>query len=143
MTKKNLLDNLKKQTYCRISRSKVAGVGVIAIKDIPKDVNPFVYSGNKICGANSKSYNITQQDMSNLPQETQRLIKDFFAKEDDGSYEVVKDGLNSLNITSYMNHSKNPNMGVYEIKQCNYTIFKSLRKIKKGEELFISYDDFY
>ena len=33
--------NLKNNVYCRISRSKIHGVGVIAIKDIPKGINPF------------------------------------------------------------------------------------------------------
>ena len=142
-SKKDLLDNLKNNTYCRISSSKVAGVGVVAIKNIPKDTNPFVFSGNNICDINSLSYNITKKEMNKLDIETQKLIKDFFEEEDDGSYEVVRDGLNSLNISSYMNHSKTPNVGIYEIKKCNYTIFKTLRQIKKGEELFINYDDFY
>lgn len=143
ITKKDLLHNLKNQTYCRISISKVAGVGVIAIRDIPKDTNPFIHSKNNICGANSKSYNITKTELAKLPLETQKLIKDFFAKEEDGSYEVVREGLNSLNITSYLNHSKTPNIDVVEVKNCNYTIFKALKKIKKGEELFINYGDFY
>jgi hypothetical protein len=77
ITKKDLLHNLKNQTYCRISRSKVAGVGVIAIRDIPQGTNPFIHSKNNICGANSKSYNITKTELTKLPLETQKLIKDF------------------------------------------------------------------
>ena len=36
----------------------------------------------------------------------------------------------------------NPNIGFESIKGCNMVIFKTLRKIKKGEELLINYDDF-
>jgi hypothetical protein len=47
---KNMINNLH-QTYVRIMPSKVHGVGVVAIKDIPVGINPFEHSGNK-CGIN-------------------------------------------------------------------------------------------
>ena len=45
-----MINNLH-QTYVRIMPSKVHGVGVVAIKDIPVGINPFEHSGNK-CGIN-------------------------------------------------------------------------------------------
>lgn len=141
--KKELFNNLKNDTYCRIMRSKVAGVGVVAIRDIPKNIYPFVFSGKKICGANRTTYNLTKDEINKLPIEVQKMIKDFFSEEDDGSYYVVKDGLNSLDVSSYMNHSDKPNVGVVEIKKCNFYIFKTLKKIKEGDELFINYNNFY
>jgi hypothetical protein len=42
MSKKDkLLHNLEDDTYVRLRPSKLQGVGIFAIKDIPKDVNPF------------------------------------------------------------------------------------------------------
>lgn len=41
MSKKVLLKNLQNDIYCRIKPSKKHGVGVFAIKDIPKNTNPF------------------------------------------------------------------------------------------------------
>ena len=38
---RKIIHNLRNNVYCRISRSKIHGVGVIAIKDIPKGINPF------------------------------------------------------------------------------------------------------
>ena len=35
-----------------------------------------------------------------------------------------------------------PNVGFEESNRCSMVVFKSLRKIKKGEELLINYDDF-
>ena len=38
--------------------------------------------------------------------------------------------------------SPKPNVGFDTDDKCSLVIFKTLRKIKKGEELFINYDDF-
>ena len=47
-TKKKLLNHLNNDIYCRIGVSKIHGVGVIAIKDIPPNTNPFIMTDN-IC----------------------------------------------------------------------------------------------
>lgn len=41
MSKQKLLKHLENDIYCRIGVSKISGVGVIAIKDIPSGTNPF------------------------------------------------------------------------------------------------------
>ncbi len=41
MTKEELIKHLKNDVYCRLGVSKISGIGVIAIKDIPKGTNPF------------------------------------------------------------------------------------------------------
>ena len=40
INKHNLLENLN-NTYCTFGQSKVHGIGVVAIRDIPKDIDPF------------------------------------------------------------------------------------------------------
>ena len=39
--KKVLIENLLSQTFCRFAPSKIHGIGVFAIKDIPKDTQIF------------------------------------------------------------------------------------------------------
>ena len=41
MSKNKLLKHLQNDIYCRLDVSKIAGIGVFAIKTIPKGVNPF------------------------------------------------------------------------------------------------------
>lgn len=63
MYKKNkLLNNLKYDIYVRLAPSKLHGVGVVAIKDIPKGTNPFKL-------ANKSRYNsikCTKADLKNV-----------------------------------------------------------------------------
>jgi SET domain-containing protein len=137
--KKALIKNLKEDVYCRIKPSKKHGVGVFAIKDIPKNVNPFLYTNNKCI--KSKIINISQDEIKSIPNEVKKMIDDFYHKEDD-IYGIPYKGLNANDISFYMNTSSKPNVGFESDDKCSMIIFKSLRKIQKGEELFINYDDF-
>ena len=38
-----LIDHLEKDIYCRLAPSKVAGIGVFAIREIPQNINPFTH----------------------------------------------------------------------------------------------------
>ena len=132
-----LLYNLKHETYCRICVSKIHGVGVIAIKDIPKGVDPFklpIFNRNKPIKINKGDYN-------KLDSSVKKLVADFIAKEDDGSFYVPKYGMNSLDISFYMNHSDDNNID-HNDNHDNFMTHLTNRKIKKGEELTINYADF-
>jgi len=137
--KKALIKNLKEDVYCRIKPSKKHGVGVFAIKDIPKNVNPFSYTNNKCI--KSKIINISQDEIKSIPNEVKKMIDDFYHKEND-IYGIPYKGLNANDISFYMNTSSKPNVGFESDDKCSMIVFKSLRKIQKGEELFINYDDF-
>lgn len=137
--KKNLLNNLREETYCRIGVSKIAGVGVIAVCDIPENVDPF-----KIAGVRCPVFDavkLTKQEVNSLPLGSRRLIKDFVYQEKDGSYLVPKRGMNDLNVSFYMNHSKKPNVDIIETN-CEFMEFRTNKVIKKGEELLIDYSKF-
>ena len=135
-----LITNIKNKTYCRIKPSKINGVGVFAIKDIPKKTNPFYLTDNK--SINHKYKKILKKDLKNVDIEVKKIIDDFFYKEDDDSYYIPLLGLNSLDISFYMNHSIKPNIEI--VKSYNYDtlIFKTNKKIKKNEELLINYDNY-
>ena len=137
--KKALIKNLKEDVYCRIKPSKKHGVGVFAIKDIPKNVNPFLHTNNKCI--KSKIINISQDEIKSIPNEVKKMIDDFYHKEN-GIYGIPYKGLNANDISFYMNTSSKPNIGFESDDKCSMIVFKSLRKIQKGEELFINYNDF-
>jgi len=137
--KKALIKNLKNDIYCRIKPSKKHGVGVFAIRDIPVNTNPFKITGIEC--VKQKILNISKEEINKLNPAVKKMIKDFYHEQDD-IFGIPYYGLNANNISFYMNTSKNPNIGFKSIKKCNMVVFSTLRKIKKGEELFINYDDF-
>ena len=137
--KKELINNLLNDVYCRIKPSKKHGVGVFAIKDIPKGTNPFKVTGSEC--TKERILNITTDELKNLNPEVKKMIEDFYHKEND-VYGIPYKGLNSNNISYYMNTSKKPNIGFISKKKCSMVVFVSLKNIKKGEELLIDYDKF-
>lgn len=137
--KTKLIDHLKNDIYCRIGISKVHGVGILAIKDIPKDTNPFKNLSNE----KEKSIELNDNELKNVDIETKKIVNDFFGSKQDGQnvYDVLYAGPNYINISYYLNHSDNPNLDIVE-KGGAYVDFKTNRDIKKGEELFINYSDY-
>ena len=136
----SLLKNIKDKTYCRIKPSKINGVGVFAIKNIPKNTNPFYLTNNKLI--NYKYKKIPKNNLKNVDMEVIKMIDDFLYKEDDESYYIPYLGLNSLDVSFYLNHSHNPNIRIIKSYKHDTLVFKTNKKIKKGEELFINYEDY-
>jgi SET domain-containing protein len=134
-----LLKHLEDEVYCRISVSKIkgAGVGVIAIRDIPKGINPFQIAGQDCIAF--ETVKIPFSEVKKLNPGVKKIIKDFISPGND-YYELPKMGLNNLEISFYMNHSKTPNMEIWYSNKCPYNLFRTNRRIKKGEELVIDYN---
>ena len=132
INKYNLLENLD-NTYCSFGCSKVHGIGVVAIRDIPKGIDPFPPI------APEQTINITEEDLKELPKEVVSKIKDIFVGIN-GEYQVYNLGLNNMGIRFHVNHSKDPNIAVNEKAFVSgYNPFITLRNIQKGEELFWDY----
>jgi SET domain-containing protein len=137
---KALLNNLKNDIYCRIQPSKYHGVGVFAIRDIPKHTNPFKETGSY--GSNPKIIDIPKLDIDKLHPEIKKMVDDFYVS-DKGVYGIPYRGLNSNNISFYLNSSKKPNMAFKSMHGYSMVVFYTIRKINKGEELLVDYDKFY
>ena len=137
MDKKNqkFINNLK-NTYCRIKSSKINGVGVFAIREIPKNKDPFLGSGQQ------KWYKIEEKDYKKMDKEVIKMIDDFFVIEKDKSVYVPEAGLNGIDISYFLNDSKKPNLKIVGNGKTEAIVFKTLRKIKKGEELTVLYSTF-
>ena len=95
LTKKlSLLDTLK-NTYCRIGVSEISGVGVIAIQEIPKNVNPFLYPNGEFL--EYKLINITKRELQSLQEQVQKLIKDFIIIDDSQYTYAIPESGNECN----------------------------------------------
>ncbi len=121
--------NLLQNTYCRLKSSKVSGVGVFAVRDIPKGKNIFLGQ------IDEKWYKFHVSELKKIDPEVMEMIKDFFVIEKDQTLTIPKSGLNGMDMSFYPNHSDKPNIKTID----NGFSFVSLRKIKKGEELVVSY----
>jgi SET domain-containing protein len=133
-----LIDHLKNDIYCRIGVSSINGVGVIAIKDIPKGTNPF----NNLSNKKDKIIKLYDNNLQEIDSNVVKLVKDFFGN-NSCSYDVLYDGPNYINISYYMNHSTTPNINIIpNINENEYCTFITNTLIRKGKELTINYNDY-
>ena len=132
INKYKLLQNLE-ETYCIIGSSKVQGVGVIAIRDISKGIDPLPVLIPETL------INLTEEDLETLPKEVVDRVKELFIR-NNKVYSVSNSGLNGLGIIGYMNHSKEPNVALnIGAFTGGYVPWVTIKDIKKGEELFWDY----
>ena len=127
------LQALDTTTYCKIGVSKVHGIGVIAIRDITKGFDPFL-----TLGSNNRFLCLTEEEINTLDKNIQDHIRSYYIRTE-GTYPVMIKGLNEVCIFGYMNHSDNPNVGLYVKDESELLPFVALRDIKAGEELFWDY----
>ncbi len=132
MNQKNKILEILKNTYCRLRPSKIEGIGIFAIRDIPKNKNPFFGVPKR------KWQNIRPDEYKKLDPEVKKMIGDFFAMNKKGEFEIPEYGLNGIDISFFLNMSDNPNVKTVD----DGTNFKTLKKIKKGEELTVSYAEY-
>ncbi len=132
ISKIKILENLK-NTYCRLKASQIEGVGVFAIKDIPKGKDPFLGI------TQPKWYQFNVKEIKNLDKEVLKMIDNFFVIEKNGSVYIPKTGLNGIDISFFINNSKNPNLKIVGSGKSEALYFKTTKTVKKGEELTVSY----
>jgi SET domain-containing protein len=121
------------QVYTRLGLSKIHGIGVFAIKKIPKDTNIFSNDIMEVYWFDKKEI-----DKLNLDPEIKKLYSDFC---------IIKDGkygtpvnFNSITPGWYINEPVDDDEGnVYP--DSNYNFFAK-RDIEKGEELTVRYSLF-
>ena len=129
--KQKILHNLR-NTYCRIKTSGIHGIGVVAVRDIPKGTD--VFQGH----IPHEWYRISAEDLKTLDKEIVKMIDDFFVIEKDGSVELPESGLIGMDMSFYLNTSDKPNVATSD----DGNTFFSIRKIKMGEELTVAYSTF-
>jgi len=127
-TKKKIIEHLEEEVFCKLGISPIHGIGVFAIKPIPKGINPLKSY------IRSREIDVSKKDIKHLPKGVRNQI-DMFYYYDRRSVSIPVNGLNSFDLAVYLNHSKRPNLRFKK----NGTLI-SLMNIAEGEELFIDYD---
>jgi hypothetical protein len=130
MNPTDFIKDLETAVYCRIGVSKIHGVGVIAIRPIPKGIDPMEEARDMTFNQVSSSEVF---DNANITPEVKELVK-AMCPENDGVLDIPPCSLNEIGVSFYLNHSKNPNM------ECDDEgNFFALRDISPGEELTVDY----
>ncbi len=132
MNKKQFLESLH-EVYCRLGVTP-HGVGVVAIRAIPAGMDPF-----KRCDPHGDVMEIPEAEFeaADVPEEAKELVRDFCALQS-GTYFVPDYGIDAIDKSYFLNHSKTPNM----ITKDNGETFVTARTIQKGEELTADYDEY-
>ena len=111
--------------YVRLRPSKLHGVGVFAIREIPRETNLFPDDPGGL-------RELDPGFLENEDPEIRQLYDDFCVLSDGKWYGPAT--FNNLTVGWYINHSANPNV------TCDSDFnFITLRCIQKGEELTVDY----
>jgi SET domain-containing protein len=114
--------------YTRLAPSKIHGVGVFAIRDIPKGAYVFVDDEADIVWVNKK-------DIEGLPTAIRRFYDDFAIVK--GSSYGCPVSFDKLTNSWFLNDSAEPNVAADREYR-----FYALRDIEKGEELTADYETY-
>lgn len=128
MTKEALLKELEEETFVTLRPSTVHGIGVFALRDIPKGCKTLFSKnvGNWI--------KVPISDIEKLPEASRNLVETYCLY-DETDYYLPDYGFKVMDLVNYLNHSATPN--VISVNDGEY--FESLREIAEGEELFVNY----
>jgi SET domain-containing protein len=128
MTKQQLLNELQQDTYVMLKPSAVHGIGVFAIKDIPKGCNTIFSKGV------GDWIKVSIKEVEALPHHSKNLIETYCLY-DEENYFVPDYGFKLMDLVLYLNHSAEANI----ISVDDGEQFEALREIKCGEELLVNY----
>jgi len=128
MTREELLKELSEETFITLKPSPVHGIGVFALRDIPKGCKTL-FSRNV-----GEWIRVPISDIDQLPDQTRNMVETYCLY-DETHYYLPDYGFKVMDLVNYLNHSSSPN--VISVNDGEY--FESLREIKEGEELLVNY----
>jgi SET domain-containing protein len=128
MNKKDLLFDLRHNSYATLKPSGIHGIGVFAICDIPK--------GTKNIFSNDRSewHKVEKKEVETLPEHVRALVENHCLYDND-HYFIPSYGFKIFDMVVFINHSDIPNL--ISVNEGEY--FEALRDIVAGEELFVDY----
>ncbi|MBN8879084.1 MAG: SET domain-containing protein [Sphingobacteriales bacterium] len=130
MTRDELLHELSQETYAALKPSAVHGIGVFAIRDIPKGCRA-IFSRNV-----GEWVKLPIAEVEKLPEHSRSLIETYCLY-DETDYYVPDYGFKVMDIVNYLNHSSDPN--IISVNDGEY--FEALKDIPAGKELFVDYGE--
>lgn len=128
MTKAELLRELSQETYAALKPSGVHGIGVFAIRDIPKGCKD-IFSKNV-----GEWIRLPIAEVEKLPEHSRSIIETYCVY-DETDYFVPDYGFKVVDMVNYLNHSADPNL--VSVNDGEY--FEAIKDIPAGVELFINY----
>lgn len=129
MTKEELLNELGSATYAILKPSPVHGIGVFAIRDIPKGCRDIFSRGH------GEWIRVPIDEVEKLPAHARDLVETYCVF-DDKDYFVPDYGFKVVDMVNYLNHSFTPNI----ISVNHGEEFEALTDIPAGSELLINYE---
>jgi len=133
-SKIDVIDYLDSNVWVRLSNTKY-GVGVIALRHIPKNTKITDYDDYELQSLSIKIFLVDHQDfirdITKLHPNIQNLIKDRYIFHDLGEGHILSPNSHQI-YRLYINHSENPNID-------NNLV--SIKDINEGEEITFSYKD--
>ena len=130
MTKEALLQELQAETYVALQPSAVHGIGVFAIRDIPKGCR-HIFSEE-----NDNWIKLSFAEVEALPPHAKNFIETYYLY-DTEHYFIPDHGCKIMDMANYLNHSHEPN--IVSVMEGRW--FEAIRDIKEGEELLVNYGD--
>ena len=132
MTRAELLGELAGNTYVMLKPSPIEGIGVFAIRDIPKGCRHMFSKPD----ANDEWITVPKTEVEALPAHAQFIVGNYCLYDDD-NYFIPGHGFKKIDLSLFLNHADIPN--VISIDDGDY--FEALRDIKAGEELLVDYGE--
>jgi SET domain-containing protein len=128
MPQTKLLQQLRDQTYVKLQSSPVHGIGVFAIRAIPKGCRDIFSKGME------EWIKLSIKEVEKLPEHSRSLIETYCLF-DEENYFVPQSGFKLVDPVIYLNHSSVPNIiSINEGEE-----FEALVDILPGEELLVNY----
>lgn len=128
MTREELLKELQDDIYVMLKPSAVHGIGVFAIRNIPKGCRT-IFSAHK-----NDWIKLPIADVEKLPEHSRNLVETYCLY-DEENYYVPEYGFKIMDMVNYLNHSSTPN--VCSVNDGEY--FEALTDIPAGAELLVNY----
>lgn len=130
MTKEELLKELSFNTWVMLRPSPVEGIGVFAIRDIPKGCRDMFGKPD----AAEDWMTISKKEIRALPAHA-RFIVGNYCLYDEQNYYIPAHGFKKMDVSLFLNHADEPN--IVSVSDGDY--FEAIRDIKAGEELLVDY----
>jgi SET domain-containing protein len=130
MNIKELLSELTNNTYVMIKPSPIEGIGVFAIRDIPKGCRKMFSKGI------GEWIKVPKAEVELLPEHAKTLIGTYCLY-DEENYFIPDYGLKIMDLVNFLNHSDEPNI----ISINDGEEFEAIVDIAAGQELLINYGD--